>query len=241
MKNHPFFIFLILSCSLRSVVLAATPPNVVIFLADDAGWGDYSHYGNTQVAHAEHRLDRAGRRVARSLLRLPGLFADARGVSHRALSSARRRARRLDRAGAARPRREDDRRCLQGRGLCDRRVWQMAQRQPVAVSPDGARLRRILRPHLRALGRILRCAAGGERPHDPHAGLHRRCLHGSRARLHRAEQGQAVPLLRAVHHAALAVGRAGGGLAALQGQADHAARDRCRRRKSPTKPAARWR
>ena len=25
-------------------------PNVVIFLADDAGWGDYSHSGNTQVA-----------------------------------------------------------------------------------------------------------------------------------------------------------------------------------------------
>lgn len=24
-------------------------PNVVIFLADDAGWGDYSHSGNTQV------------------------------------------------------------------------------------------------------------------------------------------------------------------------------------------------
>jgi len=29
--------------------LAAAPPNVVIFLADDAGWGDYSHSGNTQV------------------------------------------------------------------------------------------------------------------------------------------------------------------------------------------------
>lgn len=28
---------------------AATRPNVVILLADDAGWGDYSHSGNTQV------------------------------------------------------------------------------------------------------------------------------------------------------------------------------------------------
>ncbi len=27
----------------------ASPPNVVIFLADDAGWGDYSFNGNTQV------------------------------------------------------------------------------------------------------------------------------------------------------------------------------------------------
>lgn len=28
----------------------AAKPNVVIFLADDAGWGDFSHSGNTQVA-----------------------------------------------------------------------------------------------------------------------------------------------------------------------------------------------
>ena len=27
----------------------STPPNVIIFLADDAGWGDYSYSGNTQV------------------------------------------------------------------------------------------------------------------------------------------------------------------------------------------------
>ncbi len=27
-----------------------THPNVVVFLADDAGWGDYSHSGNTQLA-----------------------------------------------------------------------------------------------------------------------------------------------------------------------------------------------
>ena len=28
----------------------AAPPNIVIFLADDAGWGDYSHSGNRQVS-----------------------------------------------------------------------------------------------------------------------------------------------------------------------------------------------
>jgi arylsulfatase A-like enzyme len=28
----------------------ASRPNIVIFLADDAGWGDYSHSGNRQVA-----------------------------------------------------------------------------------------------------------------------------------------------------------------------------------------------
>ncbi len=36
-----------LICALSSV--AEARPNVVIFLADDAGWGDYSHNGNTQV------------------------------------------------------------------------------------------------------------------------------------------------------------------------------------------------
>ena len=30
--------------------VAASRPNVVIFLADDAGWGDYSHNGNRQVS-----------------------------------------------------------------------------------------------------------------------------------------------------------------------------------------------
>ncbi len=29
---------------------AAEQPNVVVFLADDAGWGDYSHNGNRQVS-----------------------------------------------------------------------------------------------------------------------------------------------------------------------------------------------
>ena len=29
--------------------VARAQPNVVIFLADDAGWGDYSRNGNTQV------------------------------------------------------------------------------------------------------------------------------------------------------------------------------------------------
>ena len=44
--------------NLRSLILillvatcssALAKPNVVIFLADDAGWGDYSHSGNQQV------------------------------------------------------------------------------------------------------------------------------------------------------------------------------------------------
>ena len=39
----------LLSLGLALPVFAASP-NVVVFLADDAGWGDYSQSGNTQVA-----------------------------------------------------------------------------------------------------------------------------------------------------------------------------------------------
>ncbi len=35
---------------LLSNVSFAAPPNVVVFLADDAGWGDFSHSGNRQVS-----------------------------------------------------------------------------------------------------------------------------------------------------------------------------------------------
>jgi arylsulfatase A-like enzyme len=37
-------------CLLLTSLARAAPPNLVVFLADDAGWGDYSFSGNTQVA-----------------------------------------------------------------------------------------------------------------------------------------------------------------------------------------------
>lgn len=40
----------LLSLFLLTTALQAAPPNLVIFLADDAGWGDYSFSGNTQIA-----------------------------------------------------------------------------------------------------------------------------------------------------------------------------------------------
>lgn len=39
----------LLCLALAAFSLAAAPPNVVIFLADDAGWGDYGASGNTQL------------------------------------------------------------------------------------------------------------------------------------------------------------------------------------------------
>lgn len=38
-----------LFCLLHALPAAAARPNLVVFLADDAGWGDYSRSGNTQV------------------------------------------------------------------------------------------------------------------------------------------------------------------------------------------------
>lgn len=43
----PLFLAL---CLLLTSLAQAAPPNLVVFLADDAGWGDYSFSGNTQVA-----------------------------------------------------------------------------------------------------------------------------------------------------------------------------------------------
>lgn len=43
-------VLLIFLAAIHLVAAAERPrPNVVIFIADDAGWGDYSHSGNTQV------------------------------------------------------------------------------------------------------------------------------------------------------------------------------------------------
>jgi len=49
MKRACFFLTLLIG-SLACVRAAESPPNVVVFLADDAGWGDYSQSGNTMVA-----------------------------------------------------------------------------------------------------------------------------------------------------------------------------------------------
>ncbi|MCY2973853.1 MAG: arylsulfatase [Planctomycetota bacterium] len=45
--SHLLVLLAMVCCQVASV--EAQSPNVVIFLADDAGWGDYSHSGNTQV------------------------------------------------------------------------------------------------------------------------------------------------------------------------------------------------
>jgi arylsulfatase A-like enzyme len=47
MKTTPLYLF---GLAFSMSVAFAAPPNVVVFLADDAGWGDYSFSGNTQIS-----------------------------------------------------------------------------------------------------------------------------------------------------------------------------------------------
>ncbi len=75
-------------------------PNLVIFLADDAGWGDYSHSGNQQVSTPN--IDSiANGGVSLDRFYVCSVCSPTRRVSHGALSSAWRRTWCVDGAGAA--------------------------------------------------------------------------------------------------------------------------------------------
>ncbi len=151
----------ILALSLLATGLVqAAPPNLVVFLADDAG-GGLLLLGQHPGGDAEHRLDREGRRLPRSLLRLSRLLADPGGVPHGPLPSAHRGQGSFDGAGADEPRRADDRGGLPGGGLRDGRLRQMAQRLAMAVSSHGAGFRHLLRPQFGPLGGVFRRAARG--------------------------------------------------------------------------------
>ena len=158
-----------------------------------------------EPAHAEHRFACA-RTARRSTASSSARSARRRGPSSSPAATTRAAACAASRPGRSgwTSTRRTHRRRLQGRGLRDRRVRQMAQRQPVAVSPERPRLRRVLRLHLRPLGRVLRPAAGSQRQARARQGLHRRRPDRPRDGVHREEQGSAVLLLRAVQHAALA-------------------------------------
>jgi arylsulfatase A-like enzyme len=50
MKLIRSFVFLLLTLFILAATSQSAQPNLVIFLADDAGWGDYRHSGNQQVS-----------------------------------------------------------------------------------------------------------------------------------------------------------------------------------------------
>ncbi len=158
--------FLVLGLAAVSSAAVAQHPNVVVILADDQGWGDSERARQHEPRHAAHRFAGPRRRAVRAVLRLPGLLAHAGRVSHRPLSSARRRVQHVDRRRTARPRRDDDRRHVQGRRLRHRRVRQVAQRHAVSLSSQRPRLRRVLRLLLRATGATtsIRCWNTTARP-----------------------------------------------------------------------------
>ena len=117
----------------------------------------------------------------------------------------------------------------------------MAQRLAVPVPPERPRLRRVLRLHLRPLGRVLRPAARPQRQGRHGQGLHHRRPDRPRDRVPRDERGrgQAVLLLPRAQHAALADAGAGPVLAAVrEGDAEAAP---ATRRKTSTTRGPRWR
>ena len=77
------------------------PPNVLIILADDQGWGDLSVHGNTNLRtpHIDS-LAREGALLERFFV-CPVCAPTRAEFLTGPLSFARRRARRLDRAGTA--------------------------------------------------------------------------------------------------------------------------------------------
>ena len=218
--------------SFASIAAAAAqgrPPNVVIFLADDAGWGDYSRTA-IQSADAEHRFARHA--------------AACRWIASSSARCARRRGRSFSpgvitraRACAA---------CRPARNAWTSDEKTLADAFKAAGYATGAfgkwhnGSQWPYHPMARGFDEFYGYTSGhwGEYFDPPleqqrQAWCARRAtswMSSPTARCDFIERNKdaAVLLLRAVHHAAFAVGRAGEVLAALQGQAHHADAPPCR-------------
>ncbi len=180
--------------------------------------GRFPLSGQHQRHDSACRFTRPRRGESGMVLRLPGLFADAGGVPDGAVSRSVRRARGVDRSGATEPRRTDDRRRVPGRRVRDRVFREMAQRQPMAVSPQRAGVRRVLRVHLGSLGGVFRSPVGAQRRTGAWPGFRGGRFRLPGKRVHRGAAGQAVPVLRGVQHTTFPVGRPRGVLVAISGQ-----------------------
>ena len=194
------------------------PPNVLVVLGDDLGWGDLSSYGAPTIRTPTPRRARGVRGpVHRRLRRLLGLLADPVRPLHRPLpGSPRRRPAGTDRGpdpGRRHPARPaHPGQPAQGGRLPDRPAREVALRLPALVQPDPGRLGRVLRQLLRRPRLLLQCQprrrarplrgrGRGRRP----ALLHRH-PHRARRRLRHSRARQALAAQPQLHDSALAVG-----------------------------------
>ena len=230
-----------LSCFLLGDLGAAPRPNVVVFLADDAGWGDYGHSGNTQAAR-------------RTSTRSPGAACRSIGSSS-ARCAAPTRAEFLTgryhpRGGVRGVSTGQERLDLDEKTIAD--AFQAAGYATGAFGKWHNGSQWPYHPVARGFDEYFGHTAGhwGEYFDAP--------LEDSQGRLVRTqgyivdvctdralafiEQNKDRPFFCyvPVHHAAFAVGRARRVLAAIPGQADHAAGHRAGTGSTSTRPAARW-
>ena len=187
----------------------ARKPNVLVFLSDDVGYGEYGFQGSKDIPtpHIDS-IARNGVRFTQGYVSGPYCSPTRAGLmtgryqtrfGHEFNSVARRSRPAADR--------DDDRRPAEVARLRHLRDRQVAPRQRARVSPDPTRVRRVLRhagqhavlsPHpVRRLARLARRAGGRGRRL-----LHHRRLRRPRRRLAGEAQGHALLPLRAVQRPA---------------------------------------
>ncbi len=70
-----------------SLAAAAAKPNIIVIMADDMGFSDLGCYGG-EIADAESRRAREGRRAIHAVLQHGPLLPDARVAAHGAVSAS---------------------------------------------------------------------------------------------------------------------------------------------------------
>ena len=130
----------------------AKKPNIVIIWGDDIGQSNVSAYSRGVMGYQTPNIDRIAREgmMFTDYLRRAELHRRPGVVPDRPVRPAHRpdQGRPAGRHGGTAEGRPDDRRALEGPGLCHRAVRQEPPGRPQRIPADGARLRRVLRQPL---------------------------------------------------------------------------------------------